>query len=118
MPRHPKCHKLRHDANSSNWAEMLVFYCRQASTEDIQIMRQISDLCVRLVGVITERRRFITELKTVDNLYTRKTIEHLREVQTKDDQKVMHMQIMVDDLDLSARSKDVFILKLKGEIDF
>ena len=111
MPRHPKCHKLRHDANSSNWAEMLVFYYRQASTEDIQIARQISDWCVRLVGVINE-------LETVDNLYARKTVEHLREVQTKDDQKVMHMQIMVDDLDLSARSKDVFILKLKGEIDF
>ena len=118
MPRHPKCVKLRNDANSSNWQEMLVFYFRQASHEDVEMARQMSQLSVRLVSLMTERGRFIEELKTVDNFYAKKMADHPMEVQEKDDQKVTHMLMMVDQLDLSARSKDVFVLKLEGSLEF
>ena len=118
MPRHPKCAKLRDDANSNRWPEMLAFYCHRASVEDIQIAREINELCIKLSRVITERGRLIEELQTVENMYVKKTLEHLRESQLKDDQKFMHMETMKDELDLSARDKDVFILKLKGLMEF
>ena len=99
MPRWPTCAKLRNDANSSNWSEILAFYCHQASVEDIQMAREVNALSVRLVGIITERGRLSEELENVDNFFAKKTVEHLREVQTKDDQKVEHMVIMTEALD-------------------
>lgn len=80
--------------------------------------RKISELSTKLVGLITERGHFIEELKTIDHFYARKMVDHLMEVQQKDDDKLNHMLIMVHELDLSARSKDVFILKLQGSLEF
>ena len=118
MPRRVRCAKLRNDANSNDWAEMVAFYCHQASLEDIQMAREVNAVCVKLVGIITERGRFIEELESVDNFFVNKTVEHLRELQIKDDQKVDHMVIMTEALDLSAHDKDVFVMKLKGVMDF
>ena len=118
MPRRVRCAKLRNDANSNDWAEMLAFYCHQASLKDIQMAREVNAVCVKLVGIITQRGRFTKELESVDNFFVNKTVEHLRELQRKDDQKVEHMVVMTNALDLSARDKDVFVMKLKGLIDF
>lgn len=118
MPRRPICAKLKADANSSNWREMLAFYCQQSSMEDIQMARQINEVCLRLIGIITERARFIEELRSVENIYAQKMADHLTEVQVKDDEKVNHMVTLTYELDLNARAKDVFGLKLKGTIDF
>lgn len=112
------CVKLRNDANSNKWSEMLIFYCRQAATEDIEIAREISKLSMKLVQVITERGRLIEELQTIENMYVEKTLEHLRQTQVKDDQKFMDMERVKDELDLSARDKHVFISKLTGETEF
>ena len=118
MPRRPKCHQLKKDANSNNWPEMLTFYCQQASMESIQMARQINELCLRLVAIITERGRFIEELETVGNIYAQKMAEHLKEVQVKDDKKVEDMVTLVHELDLNARGMDVFVLKVRGVVDF
>ena len=118
MPRRPICAKLKADANSSNWRDMLAFYCQQASMEDIQMARQINEVCVRLVAIITERARFIQELESVENIYAQKMAEHLIEIQVKDDEKVNHLVTLTHELDLNTRGKDVFVLKLKGTINF
>ena len=97
---------------------MLAFYCHEASMEEIQMAWQINSLCVRLVAIITERGRLIQELETVDNCFSEKMVEHLKALQTKDEQKVEHMVTMTAALDLSARDKDVFVMKLKGLINF
>ena len=62
MSRRPKCDQLRNEANSSNWSEMLVLYCRQSGIEDIQMAQQMNALCGRLLGVTCERASFIQEL--------------------------------------------------------
>ena len=97
---------------------MLVLYCRESSIEDIQMARQMGDLCGRLLNVTRERLSFIQELETVGNIYAQKTAEYLREVQAKDDQKLMQMRVMASELELNARNNDVFIMKLKGLMDF
>lgn len=118
MSRRPKCDQLRNEANSNNWSEMLILYCRQRAIEDIQMAQQINGVCGRLLGVIRERASFIQELETVRNMYAQKTAEFLREVQAKDDQKLMQMRVMASELELTARNNDVFIMKLKGLMDF
>lgn len=72
----------------------------------------------RLLGITRERGSFILELETVGNTYAQKTAEYLREVQAKDDQKIMQIRIMVAELELNARNNDIFIQKLKGLMDF
>lgn len=80
--------------------------------------QQMNALCGRLVGVTRERLTFIQELETVGNTYAQKMAEYLREVQAKDEQKVMQMRIMTAELELNARNNDLFIQKLKGLMDF
>ena len=109
MPRRPKCDQLRVDSNSNNWSEMLVLYCRQCSGKDIQMAQHMTALAGTLVGVTRERSSFIQELESAGNLYAQKTAEYLREVQAKDDQKIMQMRIMAAELELNARNNDIFI---------
>jgi hypothetical protein len=118
MSRHPRCDYLRAEANSKNWSEVFVLYCRKAAMEDLQMAQQMSALCGRLVAVSCERAEFILELETIGNIYAQKTAEYLREVQQRDDQKVMQMRIMAAELELNARNNDLFIQKLKGLMDF
>ena len=75
-------------------------------------------LCGRLVGVNRERDTFIQELETVGNTYAKKMAEYLKEVQAKDEQKVLQMRFMVAELELNARNNDVFIMKLKCLMHF
>ena len=62
MSRQPKCDQLRVEANSKNWSEILVLYCRKASIEDIQMSQQMNAVCGRLAGITRERASFIEEL--------------------------------------------------------
>ena len=118
MSIRPKCDQLRAEANSNKWSEILVMYCRQSSAKDIEMARQMGAICGKLLTITQERLSFIHELETVGDTYAQKTAEYLREVQSKDDQKVMQMRIMVAELELNARNNDVFIQKLKGLMDF
>ena len=118
MSRRPKCDQLRADANSNNWSEMLVLYCRQAAGQDIQMAQQMNALCGRLLGLTRERQNFIQELESVGNTYAQKTAEYLREMQGKNEQKVMQMRILTAELELNARNNDLFIQKLKGLMYF
>ena len=52
----------------------------------------MNGLCGRLFGVIRERAEFIDELETIGNIYAQKLAEYLREVQGKDDQKLMQLR--------------------------
>ena len=45
MSRQPKCDQLRSEANSNNWSEILVLYCRKAASEELQMAQQIIDVC-------------------------------------------------------------------------
>ena len=118
MSRRPICDRLRAESNSRNWSELLVLYCRQSSGQDIQMAQEMSALAGRLLGISRERGSFILELQTVENTYAQKTAEYLRQVQAKDDQKIMQMRIMAAELELDARNNDIFIQKLKGLMDF
>ena len=109
MSRRPICDRLRAESNSSNRSELLVLYCRQSSGQDIQMAQEMSALAGRLLGISHERGSFILELETVGNTYAQKTAEYLREVQAKDDQKIMQMRIMAAELELNARNNDIFI---------
>ena len=118
MPRRPICDRLRGEANSNNWSEILILYCRQSSGEDIELARQLIGLCGRLLNVTRERASFILELESVGNNYAQRTAEYLREVQGRDDQKVMQMRILAAELELNARNNEIFIQRLKGLLDF
>ncbi|GJU32540.1 hypothetical protein Tco_1176129 [Tanacetum coccineum] len=69
---------------------MFILYCRKAISEDLRLAREINGLCAGLTAVIEEREHFIDEL-----------------------------DILVDrEFELRAREKNLFIEKLKGNMDF
>ena len=80
--------------------------------------QKLNALCARFVGIGRDRVSFIEELETVWNSYTQRTAGYLREVQARDEQKVLQLHMLVAELELNARNNDVFIMKLKGEMRF
>ncbi|GKA84807.1 hypothetical protein Tco_0806461 [Tanacetum coccineum] len=87
----PICDELRHVVNSPEWDAMFIFYCRRAISEDLRLAKDINVLCARLITIIDERENFVDEL---DVLILRREFE------------------------LRAQEKELFIEKLKGNMDY
>ncbi|GKA87188.1 hypothetical protein Tco_0808899 [Tanacetum coccineum] len=85
----------------------------------LRLAREINGLCAGLTAVIEEREQFSDELDIlVDRFIPRKMVEFMRETQSKDTEKLMKMQILGREFELRAWEKNLFIKKLKGNMDY
>ncbi|GJR47866.1 hypothetical protein Tco_1315969 [Tanacetum coccineum] len=114
-----RCDELRRAVNSSDWEVMFILYFRRAIVEDLRLGREFNVLCVRLTAVINERENFVDELDSlVGRSVPEKMAEFMKEVLGKDILNLMKLQILRREFELRTREKDIFIEKLKGNIDF
>ncbi|GKE41994.1 hypothetical protein Tco_1469278 [Tanacetum coccineum] len=99
----PRYDELRRAACSLEWEDMFILYCRRAITEDIRLAREINGMCDGLTAVIEERELFIGELDTlVDKFMSEKMCEFLKEMQAKDTNKLMKLQILGREFEIRA----------------
>ncbi|GJV09446.1 hypothetical protein Tco_1347102 [Tanacetum coccineum] len=89
--------ELREAANSLKWEDMMILYCRISIIEDYRLAREISTLSWTLWG------RLVPE----------KTAEFLREIQRKDSQKMLWLQILGRETELRTHENEIFIENLK-----
>ncbi|GJY04880.1 hypothetical protein Tco_0370820 [Tanacetum coccineum] len=105
--------------NSPDWEPMFILYCRHSITEDLRLAREINALCAGLTAIIDERENFVDELNVlVGRSVPDKMAEFIKEVQSKDIPNLMKLQILGREFKLRAQEKDLFIEKLKGNMDF
>nr|GEU71417.1 membrane protein of ER body-like protein [Tanacetum cinerariifolium] len=91
----------------------------RSTGEDYRLAREINRVEMEVNGVVMAKDQFIEEL---DSLGTRhvpsKMAEFLREIQRSDKETVAKLQILVREMELNARKKDLFIQKLDGLIPY
>ncbi|GJX35235.1 hypothetical protein Tco_0246792 [Tanacetum coccineum] len=87
----PRCDELLRAINSPKWEAMFILYCRMAINEDQRLAREINVLCMELTVVMEEKDNFVDEL---DVLILRREFE------------------------LRTAEKNIFIEKLKGNMDY
>ncbi|GJY74505.1 hypothetical protein Tco_0478936 [Tanacetum coccineum] len=115
----PICNELRHSINSANWEPQFIYYCERSKLDDIRLARQINALCDTLTTFIDGKWAFIEELEMLDYKFMPgKMAEFMKEIQDKDIPNIMKLQILGREFELRAREKDLFIEKLKGNMDY
>nr|GEV40184.1 putative reverse transcriptase domain-containing protein [Tanacetum cinerariifolium] len=115
----PMVSELRSTSKSANWEPMFVLYCQRSAGEDYRLAREINKVAMEVNGVVMAKDQFIEEF---DSLGTRrvplKMAEFLREIQRSDKETVAKLQILVREIEMNARKKDLFIQKLDGLIPY
>ncbi|GJR64447.1 hypothetical protein Tco_0010512 [Tanacetum coccineum] len=96
-----------------------IYYCERAKLDDIRLTRQINALCDTLTYVIDGRWSFVGELDMLAYKFVPgKMMEFMKEMQDKDIPNLMKLQILGREFELRAREKDLFIEKLKGNMNY
>ncbi|GJX89097.1 hypothetical protein Tco_0341111 [Tanacetum coccineum] len=115
----PICDELCRSVNSPDWEPQFIYYCERAKLEDIRLARQINALCDTLTNVIDGRWTFVGELEMLAYKFVPgKMAEFMKEMQDKDILNLMKLQILGREFELRAREKDLFIEKLKGNMNY
>ncbi|GJR70891.1 hypothetical protein Tco_0016956 [Tanacetum coccineum] len=115
----PICDELRQTVNSSDWEVMFTLRYRREIAEDLRLAREINALCARLTAGIDERDNFKDELDVLaGRRVPEKMLEFVGVVQGKDILNLMKLQILEREFELRAQEKDIFIEKLKGNMEF
>ncbi|GJR32972.1 hypothetical protein Tco_1109204 [Tanacetum coccineum] len=87
--------------------------------EDLRLAREINALCACLTVVVDEREAFADELDMLARKYVPgKMVEFTKQVQSKDIPNLMKLQILGREFELRAKEKELFIEKLKDNMDY
>nr|GEV43356.1 hypothetical protein [Tanacetum cinerariifolium] len=96
-----------------------IYYCERAKIDDLRLARQINVLCDTLTNVIDGMWSFVGEMDMLAYKFVPgKMAEFMKEILDKDIPNLMKLQIFGREFELSAREKDLFIEKLKGNMKY
>ncbi|GJY25135.1 hypothetical protein Tco_0399861 [Tanacetum coccineum] len=84
-----RCDELRRAVNSQEWEDMFILYCRRATSDDLRSTKEIN----------------------------RKDCRVMKETQGKYTEKFLKLQILGREFEMSVREKNLFIERLKGNMD-
>ncbi|GJY30174.1 hypothetical protein Tco_0413669 [Tanacetum coccineum] len=92
--------KLHRSVNSPDWEPQFIYYYERSKLDDI-------------------RWNFVEELEMLAYKFVpEKMAEFMNKMQDKDIPNLMKLQIHGKEFELRAREKDLFIEKLKGNMDY
>ncbi|GJY40834.1 hypothetical protein Tco_0428104 [Tanacetum coccineum] len=115
----PICDELRRSVNSTEWEPQFILCCRREIAKGVRLAREISALCAHVTAIVDERESFVDELDMLAPKFVSvKMAEFMKQIQSKDIPNLMKLQIVRRDFELRAREKNIFIKKLKGNIDY
>nr|GEV30129.1 hypothetical protein [Tanacetum cinerariifolium] len=104
---------------TADWEPQFILRCNREKLEDVRLARDITALCMRVSAIVDERVNFVNELDMLEpKLVPGKMAEFIKEIQDKDIQNLMKLQIIRSEFELRVREKDIFIEKLKGNLDY
>ncbi|GJV80973.1 hypothetical protein Tco_1516843 [Tanacetum coccineum] len=90
-----------------------------AISEDQRLARMINALCMVRIIIIEERDNFVDKLDVLAGRFIPdKMVEFIKESQDKDTQNLMKLQILGREFGLRVAERNIFIEKLKGNMDY
>nr|GEV39270.1 reverse transcriptase domain-containing protein [Tanacetum cinerariifolium] len=94
---------------------MFILYCHMSMIEDYMLAREINRVSGKVYSAFEERSHSLQELDTLaEPPVVEKMVDFLKEIQRKDKERVLQLQISRRETRLRACEKDLFIKKLKG----
>nr|GEU38628.1 hypothetical protein [Tanacetum cinerariifolium] len=142
----PKCEELERDFGGRNWLDMMIVYFDEYAYEQREFVRRFNGLISEMNEACPDRMAFVQELRSVagesvpakivvfleemmnkqgsrewqlaDLVREGKMTEFMKEMQDKDIQNLMKLQILGREFELRAREMDLFIQKLKGNMNY
>ena len=119
MAAFPICDELRRAVGTADWEPQFIVYCQRAIADDVRLARQINALCNTLTEVIESKESLVAELEMLGyKPVPGKMAEFMKETLGKDVPNLMKLQILGREFELRAREKNLFIEKLKGNMDY
>nr|GFC40514.1 hypothetical protein [Tanacetum cinerariifolium] len=65
MDRRPLITKLRYKADSSDWPDVLTYFCREAADEDRNIATKLNRLREEMLIIYKKKRNLVDELRSI-----------------------------------------------------
>ena len=115
----PICDVLRRSVGTSDSEPQFIMRCRREINEDLRLATEINALCMCLTAIVDEREVFVDELDMLAEKYVPgKMAEFMKGIQNKDIPNLMKLQILGREFELRAKEKELFIEKLKGNMEY
>ncbi|GJY68130.1 hypothetical protein Tco_0471112 [Tanacetum coccineum] len=119
MNMQPMITELRYSAQTSDWIDVLCYYCRRAASIDQKFARQINRLRGEMAVACENRMTLVEELEDVRGIIApAKAAKFLKETQLKDDAKMEQLQDLERQMELRAVEKELFVQKLLRNVPF
>ncbi|GJY14886.1 hypothetical protein Tco_0385308 [Tanacetum coccineum] len=118
MDRRPLITEFRYKADSSDWTDVLAYFCREATDEDRRIATKLNRLREEILIVCEKRKNFADELKSIRGIVVvGKAVEFVTDTLRKDNVQVAQLREVESQMESRAFEKDLFIQKLVGNVE-
>ncbi|GJT44897.1 hypothetical protein Tco_0953612 [Tanacetum coccineum] len=99
----PICDELGNSVNLLDWEHQFILPCRREITKDLRLAREINALCARVTVIVDQREMFVGELDMLAGRHVPdKMVDFMNQVQGKDIQNLMKLQILGREFELRA----------------
>nr|GEU61565.1 hypothetical protein [Tanacetum cinerariifolium] len=107
--------KLRYKVDSSDWTDVLSYFCREAADDDRRIAMKLNRLCEKMLIVCEKRRNLADELTSIRGIVVvGKATEFVTCTLRKDNAQVAQLCKVESQMEFRALKKELFIQKLVG----
>ncbi|GJT61234.1 hypothetical protein Tco_1004767 [Tanacetum coccineum] len=119
MDRHPLVTELRYKADSSEWTDVLVFFCREAADEDREIATKLNRLREEMLVIREKRRNLADELRSIRGIVVvTKAAEFVSETVRKDNAQIEQLRGIESQMEVRALEKELHVQKIVGNIPY
>ncbi|GKF71383.1 hypothetical protein Tco_0207497 [Tanacetum coccineum] len=111
--------ELRYKAYSSEWTDVLVFFCREATDEDREIATKLNRLREEMLVIREKRRNLADELRSIRGIVVvTKAAEFVSETVRKDNAQIEQLRGIKSQMEVRALEKELHVQKIVGNIPY
>ncbi|GJT48528.1 hypothetical protein Tco_0974685 [Tanacetum coccineum] len=102
--------KLRYKAESSDWSNVLTYFCREAADEDINIATKLNRLREEMLIICEKRRNLMDELRSIRGIVVvQKAAEFVADTVRKDNLQVAQLREVESQMEFRALEKELHV---------
>ncbi|GKB83789.1 hypothetical protein Tco_0950684 [Tanacetum coccineum] len=117
--KHPLIIELRYKADSSEWSDVLVFFCREVADEDIKIATKLNRLREEMLVIREKRSNLVDELRSIRGIVVvGKAAEFVSETVRKDNAQIEQLRGVESKMEVRALEKELHVQNIMGNIPY
>ncbi|GJR91987.1 hypothetical protein Tco_0215998 [Tanacetum coccineum] len=105
--------ELRYKADSSDWNDVLTYFCREAAYEDRKIATKLNRLREEMLIICEKRRNLMDELRSIKGIVVvEKAVEFVTDTVRKDNAQVAQLHGVESQMEFRALEKELHAMVL------